>query len=74
MFDTLGRRYGKLPSEVLKTADSFDIMVFDVAATYENYLNKKANNKDVSDMYSQEDINAYYNKVKGHGKDNSRSQ
>jgi hypothetical protein len=71
MFDILGRRYGKLPSEVLRTADSFDLMVFDVAATFEDYANKKANNTAVNEMYDQKQVQSYYDKVKGRGKDNS---
>jgi len=66
LFDILGRRYGKLPSELLQTADSFDLMVFDVAQTYEEYLNKKnSKNGSVGDMVDQKDLEEYYKRVKG---------
>jgi len=41
--DTLGKRYGLLPSEVLKKADTFDLYIMDSAMTFEHYHNKKAN-------------------------------
>jgi len=43
--DTLGKRYGLLPSEVLMKADTFDLYIMDAALTFENYHNKKANSK-----------------------------
>ena len=43
--DTLGKRYGLLPSEVLMRADTFDLYIMDAALTFENYHNKKANSK-----------------------------
>lgn len=61
----MGKRYGKLPSEILREADSFDIMVMDVANTYENYQNAKQNNKDVSKFVDQSELEAYHNKVTG---------
>lgn len=43
--DTLGKRYGLLPSEVLRRADTFDLYIMDAALTFESYHNKKANSK-----------------------------
>jgi len=43
--DTLGKRYGLLPSEVLMRADTFDLYIMDAALTFENYHQKKANSK-----------------------------
>ena len=43
--DTLGKRYGLLPSEVLVRADTFDLYIMDAALTFENYHNKKASKK-----------------------------
>ena len=43
--DTLGKRYGILPSEVLTRADTFDLYIMDAALTFENYHKKKANSK-----------------------------
>ena len=63
MFDTLGKRYGKLPSEILLKADTFDLMVFDVAVTYEQFQHNKQDKKH-TEMYSQESIQEYWDKVK----------
>ena len=56
MLDALARRYGKLPSQLLRSADSLDIMVFDVAVSYEEMLQSKQNGKVNPNMYNQEDL------------------
>ena len=61
----MGRRYSKLPSEILRTADSFDLMVMDVASTYEQYLDAKRNNKDMDKFMDQDEMKQYFNKVTG---------
>ena len=43
VIDTLGKRYGMLPSEVMTKANTFDIFIMDAAITYENHLHKKSN-------------------------------
>lgn len=43
--DSLGKRYGLLPSEVLERGNTFDLYIMDCALTFENYHNKKAMNK-----------------------------
>lgn len=43
--DTMGKRYGLLPSEILRRADTFDLYIMDAALTFENYHKKKANSK-----------------------------
>ena len=65
MFDVMGRRYSKLPSEILRTADSFDLMVMDVASTYEQYLDAKANNKSMDKFMDQGEMKQYFDKVTG---------
>lgn len=40
--DTLGKRYGMLPSEVMNRASTWDIFIMDAAITYENYKNEQA--------------------------------
>lgn len=62
MFDVLGQRYGKLPSEVLRTADSFDLMVFDVAVSYEEYRNKKHNKGDMNNMVDPKELEEHFKK------------
>ena len=41
MLDSMGKRYSKLPSEVLANANTFDLWVFDVAVTYRNHQQEK---------------------------------
>jgi len=43
--DSLGKRYGLLPSEVMQRADTFDIFVIDAVMSFEDYYKKKSNNK-----------------------------
>ena len=40
--DTIGKRYGLLPSEVIERADSFDLFIMDAALSFEQYHNKKS--------------------------------
>ena len=56
MLDAMGRRYGKLPSEMFLVADTFDLMVFDVALTYEKMLSDKQNKRVDSSMFDQEQL------------------
>lgn len=39
--DGMGKRYGLLPSQVIKHADTFDLYIMDAAMSFENYHNKK---------------------------------
>jgi hypothetical protein len=41
--DQLAQRYGRLPSEVLQTATTFDLEILDIARSYEKYQQNKAN-------------------------------
>lgn len=43
--DAMAKRYGKLPSEILASASTLDLVVLDAALTYENYLQEKEKNK-----------------------------
>ena len=64
--DGLGKRYGLLPSEVLKRADTFDLYIIDAALTYEQYQHKKAMNKGQIpiDTYSNDQLLEMFNKGK----------
>ncbi len=56
--DGIGKRYGMLPSQVLKEADSFDLYIMDAAMSFERYHHKKATSKNglaVPD-YSQDQL------------------
>lgn len=54
MLDALGERYGMLPSELLDRANTFDLWVYDVAVSWINNQQNKANGKpqnyDVDDL------------------------
>lgn len=45
MIGRMAKEYGMLPSMVEQQATTFDIMVSDMLATYENYQQQKANGK-----------------------------
>ena len=64
----MGKRYGTLPSVLLNKADSFDLMVFDVAMTFEKMQHDKANKKVDTSMYKQEDLQAIMDRAKGRNK------
>jgi hypothetical protein len=46
MIDSLGKRYGMLPSDILSRATTFDLYIMDASLTFENYHHKKAMNND----------------------------
>lgn len=64
--DGLAKRYGKLPSEILRDANTFDLYIIDAALTYEQYHHKKAMNKgqEPIDHYTTDDLLKIYNKGK----------
>lgn len=66
MLDSLGKRYGMLPSEVLNRANTLDLYVMDVSLSFENYHHKKSmnNGKDPLDIYTTDDLVAIFNKNK----------
>ena len=67
MIDSLGKRYGLLPSEALNRSNTFDLYIMDAALTFENYQHKKAmnNGKDPIPDYSSDELLAIMKKVKG---------
>lgn len=70
----MAKRYGKLPSEVLLSANSFDIMIMDVALTWEMHQNNKAAGKPTvkTEDFSQDELKEMMEKRKGGNK--SRQQ
>jgi hypothetical protein len=58
--DSLGKRYGLLPSEVLERGNTFDLYIMDAALTFEQYHHKKSmnNGKVPTDAYSTEQLMA----------------
>jgi hypothetical protein len=61
----MAQKYGKLPSEVLRMADTFDLMVFDVSSTYQHHMQSKQN-KSAPDVnsYDQTQLQSMMNKVR----------
>ena len=49
MLDSIAKRYGKLPSQLLATGDSFDMMVFDVAVNWEGIKSAQANKQPLTE-------------------------
>ncbi len=64
--DSLGKRYGMLPSEVLERSNTFDLYIMDAALTFENYHHKKAMNNGVAPApdYSTDELLAMFNQNK----------
>ena len=61
----MGRRYSKLPSELFVKADTFDLMVMDVALTYEKYVNDKNKNVVDDSVFDQEELENKLKRVRG---------
>ena len=64
--DSLGKRYGMLPSEVLERSNTFDLYIMDASLTFENYHHKKSMNNGVEPApeYSTDELLAMFNKNK----------
>ena len=45
MIGRMAEKFGMLPSEVAERATTYDIMINDVLAAYDNYQQQKANGK-----------------------------
>ena len=67
LLDAVGKRYGCLPSKLLCDADSFDLMVFDVALSWEKMQHDKQNGNKTVDptMYDQKDLQSIMDKARG---------
>ena len=65
--DSLGKRYGMLPSEVLERCNTFDLYIMDAAMTFESYHHKKQMNNGREPMpdYTVDELQNMMNKVKG---------
>jgi len=64
--DSLGKRYGLLPSEVLGRGNTFDLYIMDAAMTFEHFHIKKAENKGKvpTEFYSEDQLMNIMNKAK----------
>jgi hypothetical protein len=66
MIDSLGKRYGMLPSEVLGRSNTFDLYIMDAALSFEHFHHKKAmnNGNDPLPDYTTDELLAMVNKNK----------
>lgn len=66
MIDSLAKRYGLLPSEVLNRSNTFDLYIMDVALSFEQYHTKKQENKNIDPTpnYTIDELQSMLNKTK----------
>lgn len=64
MLDAVAQRYSYLPSKLLCDADSFDIMVYDVAISYEKMIRDRQEGKVDQKMFDQKELEERFNEVK----------
>lgn len=64
--DSLGKRYGMLPSEVLGRSNTFDLYIMDVALSFEQFHHKKQmnNGNDPLPEYTTDELLQMLNKNK----------
>jgi hypothetical protein len=64
--DGLGKRYGLLPSEVIRRGDTFDLYIMDAAMSFEHYHNYKAANNGRAPVpeYTEEELMTLLNKAR----------
>ena len=63
MIDALAQRYGVLPSHLMSQGDTFDLMVMDVAMSWETHMHNKKTGKHHND-YDPEQLQEAMNKVR----------
>jgi hypothetical protein len=54
--DNLAKRYGRLPSEVLAQANTFDLHVLDVSTKFQNHLHDREQGKTKGGQPSQQEL------------------
>jgi hypothetical protein len=52
--DTMGQRYGMLPSRLIEEGSTFDLVVMDMAMTYEKHLHESSQKGYVPDISVEE--------------------
>ena len=65
--DSLGKRYGMLPSEVLERSNTFDLYIMDAALSFEQFHHKKQMNNGIEPApnYTTDELLTMLNKNKG---------
>jgi len=61
----MAREYGMLPSQVILQANTYDLMVMDVLAVYEQYQQDKADGKPTKVALSKQEMQDALDKVRG---------
>lgn len=74
--DFVAKRYGKLPSEVMKDGSSLDVQCMSLAVQYESYLNKRAQDqqegKASTGDYTTEQLQGMISATRGKSKEEIR--
>ena len=52
--DQMGQRYGMLPSKVIQEASTFDLVIMDMAISYEKYMQDSSKKDYVPDVSVEE--------------------
>ena len=60
----IAKQYGVLPSMVREYGNTYDLMIYDVMMSWEQYQNEKANGKTPTPQLSQEEMMAAIERVK----------
>lgn len=63
--DTMGERYGMLPSQILSNASTLDLYIMDTAISYHKHQQKAQENKASLD-YEQSDLVAAMERTRKH--------
>lgn len=56
MLDAMAERYGCLPTFILQHANTLDLQVFDLAASYRQHIQQKQDKGINPSQYSEEDL------------------
>jgi hypothetical protein len=67
MIGRMAKEYGMLPSQIEQQATTYDIMISDVLATYENFQQQKASGKVDPSVYefTQNELETMMEKANG---------
>ena len=56
MIDNMAERYGKLPSEIMQSATTFDLFICDTAITYRNMVEAEARGEHQTPKIAQDQL------------------
>jgi len=65
----IAKQYGQLPSTVRESGTIYDLMIYDVMMSWEQYQQEKANGNNPAPKLSQEQMMAMMEKVKNKDKE-----